>query len=418
MNSAKEPRSIEEALDRYWVDRSTSAHVPDYANFDQWMTQHFESLSRFPLPLHSGPPSSAQFWTELLRAAKAGGIKITADDAKPDPVRFAAWDGKQSRLKRLNKSKLLLWYFKNTSPRWRQVLLSFSEPNLSSDLLPRTSSQSAHRVALFKAIANGDQLAAFKIVGRLREEEHDPGEVAVLEETVSFHSNRFDEATGLAREVPRDAIDWPRAFMLLLESYGYLGAVESIEAELRADPEFLFPEYFLRHVFQITIENISAPETALKRASEIIQSTLHRCEPGPGVFQMWNRHSCQVAVRFIEQLRDANVINAALHQDLLARLSEEKVDDAYMEIVKRLMNYGSPGRAEYFAAQTGRATPINPQKVRLDFGSECCRSFGGVRTNEKDWSSVRLNCFYPRQRSCRGPTSASNCRCMHNSYGV
>jgi hypothetical protein len=382
MNSATEPRSIEEALDRYWVDRPTSAHVPDYANFDEWMTQRFESLSRVPLPLHSRQPSSAQFWKELLRAAEAGGIKITADDATPDPVRFAAWDGKQSRLKRLNKSKLLLWYFKNTSLRWRQMLKSLSEPDLSSDLLPRTSSQSAHRVALFKAIANGDQLAAFKLVGRLRDEEHDPGEVAFLEATVSFHSNRFDEAIGFAREVPTEAIDWPRAFMLLLESYGYLGDVGSIEAELRAHPEFLFPEYFLRYVFQITIENSSAPEIALKRASKIIRSTLDRSQPGPGAFQMWNRHSCQVAVRFIEQLRDANVINAALHQTgviyepyeemsdslafqrnkyalfldqhLLTRLSQEKIDKAYKEIVKRLMNHGSPGRAEYFEALTAQ----------------------------------------------------------------
>src|SRR5262249_42843622 len=40
----------------------------------------------------------------------------------------------------------------------------------------------------------------------------------------------------------------------------------------------------------------------------------------------------------------------ALDGDLPARLSQEGSDSAYKEIVKRLMNYGSPGREEYFQA--------------------------------------------------------------------
>jgi hypothetical protein len=44
--------------------------------------------------------------------------------------------------------------------------------------LLRTSSQSEHRAAFFLAVREGDELTAFKLVGRLREEAHDLGEVA------------------------------------------------------------------------------------------------------------------------------------------------------------------------------------------------------------------------------------------------
>ena len=84
------------------------------------------------------------------------------------------------------------------------------------------------------------------MIGRLREEAHDKGEVAFLEATASFHSNRFEEAIRYAREIPNEAIDWPRAFMLLLESRASLGDFGSIETEISAHPDFIFPEYFLR----------------------------------------------------------------------------------------------------------------------------------------------------------------------------
>jgi hypothetical protein len=96
---------------------------------------------------------------------------------------------------------------RDSQPRWREVLLTLSKADLTANSLPRTSSQSEHRAAFFHAVAKGDELAAFKMVGRLREESHDKGEVAFLEQTASFHSNRFEEAIRYAREVANDAID-------------------------------------------------------------------------------------------------------------------------------------------------------------------------------------------------------------------
>lgn len=392
MESEKDPMSVDEALDACWVDRSIAGHVPNYSGFNDWIARQFEALrSGVPLPLHAGQASRLP--QELLDAARAGGVQITPDGARPHPSRFAEWDGKPSRLKRLNKSKLLLSYFTQASPRWREVLLSLSKPDVSSNSLSRTSSQSEHRAAFFHAVAKGDQHAAFKLVGRLREEAHDPGEVAYLEATASFHSNRFEEAIKLAREVPNDAIDWPRAFMLLLESQAYQGDFRAIELELGAHPDFLFPDYFIRYLCQITIENSSSPGDAFERASAIIQNTVGLSQPGSGVFQMWNRHSCQLAVRLIERIRDANLTAAAGNQtgsfetpyqeleaslsfnqiqyalgldtDLLTRMFQQSVENAYQEIVKRLMNYGSPGREEYFQAMAAQRR-IGERSVFLD----------------------------------------------------
>jgi len=392
MESERDPTSVNEALDTYWVDRSIGGNVPNYAGFSDWIAKRFNALrSGVPLPLHAGHASRLP--QELLDAARAGGVQITADGATPHPSRFAEWDGKQSKLKRLNKSKLLLSYFAHASPRWREVLLALSNSSVSSGSLPRASSQSEHRVAFFDAVAKGDQHAAFKLVGRLREEALHPGELAFLEATASFHSNRFEEAIRLAREVPRDAIDWPRAFMLLLESQAYLGDLDSIESELSTHPDVLFPEYFVRYFFQLAVKNSRSPHDALERGLAILQKTTGLSQPGPDVFQMWNRHSCDLAVQLVERLRDASLTEAALIQtgaagapydrleeslsfrqiqcalvldvDLLKRLSEESLDNAYKSIVKRLMNYGSPGREEYLQALAAQWR-IGERSVFLD----------------------------------------------------
>lgn len=245
MKSAEDPQSVEEALDRYWQIGSLPGHVPDYSGFYDWVTRRLDSIKRaVPLPLHSGASSRQSLPLEIAKAAIAAGIEITLDAATPDPKRFARWDGKQSKLKRLNKSKLLLSYLRDSSPRWREVLLTLSKADPAAISLPRTSSQSEHRAAFFLAVAQGDELAAFKMVGRLREESHHKGEVAFLEQTASFHSNRFEEAIRYAREVPNDAIDWPRSFMLLLESHAYLGDFGSIEPiPLEPEEGLLRPEH-------------------------------------------------------------------------------------------------------------------------------------------------------------------------------
>ena len=57
-----------------------------------------------------------------------------------------------------------------------------------------TSSQMEHRVAFFSALNSGDDHQAYKMVGRLREEAHDPGEIDYLEALACFKANQFEDA--------------------------------------------------------------------------------------------------------------------------------------------------------------------------------------------------------------------------------
>ena len=108
------------------------------------------------------------------------------------------------------------------------------------------------------------------MLGRLREEEHDPGELAFLEATECFHSKHYIEAIEHARNVSSTAKDWPRALMLILESHAYCGDVEALNAELEAVPDFVFPEFFIPYIYQVAIENSDIPETYFESAMMIV----------------------------------------------------------------------------------------------------------------------------------------------------
>lgn len=379
MKPADDPTSLEEALNRYWRDWSSPEYChPDYLGFDSWLAPRLEMIkSGTPLPLHAAASSSVLLLWELARTAKAAGIEITRDAAKPHPSLFAKWNGKESKLKRLNKGKLLLACLGKLDPRGREMLVTLLKADVSPDSLARTASQSEHRATFFDAVAKGDQLASFKMIGRLRDEDHDQGEVAFLEATAHFYSNRFAEAIRYASEVQKDAIDWPRAFMLILESHAYVGDFSSIEHEISTHSDFIFPECFALYMCQVAIENSYDPVGTLERAKKLLEDLAFLPQSVPSAFQMWNRHSCQLAVRVLEQLRDASLTKEALQQtasegepleeleesqpfrqmlyalsldqDLLSSLLQT-TNDPCQELVKRLMNYGSPGRDDYFQA--------------------------------------------------------------------
>src|SRR5262249_44826662 len=140
---------------------------------------------------------------ELAAAAKNLGIELSKDGPVPNRLRFGRSNGRRN-LKAFNKGKLLLSYFKGLSPRHLEML---AIPVDDSSVVTPSSSQLQHRDAFFRAVRDGDQRAAAKMLGRLREEEHDPGELAFLEATESFHSKHYLEAIEHARNVLTSAID-------------------------------------------------------------------------------------------------------------------------------------------------------------------------------------------------------------------
>jgi hypothetical protein len=122
--SRKPPETVDEALDRFWIAESIQGHVPDYAGFMSWIDDKEDAaraVARLPIHAESTSEPLIQLAIQLLNAAKAAGIEITAEGVFPDPRRFGNPDGKKLKLKSLNRGKLLLHYFSEASPRRREM---------------------------------------------------------------------------------------------------------------------------------------------------------------------------------------------------------------------------------------------------------------------------------------------------------
>src|SRR5205807_731704 len=110
----------------------------------------------------------------------------------------------------------------------------------------------------------------FKMLGRLREEAHDPGELEFLEATAYFHENRLSEAIEHARNVAKEDIDAPRAKMLILEAYALQGNIEAVEIDLQSAADLVHPQHFVEYLCQVAVANSSEPEASVERAVKII----------------------------------------------------------------------------------------------------------------------------------------------------
>ena len=211
--------TVEEALERFYGRTSST---PDYIGFVNWIRAKEAALDSTPvLPIHAitDPLPLVKLKLELVNAATDAGIKLTRDAATPIPERFGRPKNGESALKALNRAKLLLHYFKELPSRSRESFSLLTAPRTQSSAvpsIPASSSQLQHRDAFFQAVAIGDARAASKMLGRLRDEEHDVGELAFLEATESFHSKHYRGAIEYAKKVPETAIDWPRAYMLIV----------------------------------------------------------------------------------------------------------------------------------------------------------------------------------------------------------
>ena len=212
-------------------------------------------------------------------------------------------------------------FFGHSSPICRNVnaissflLASDSEQFDAVAAVSQNFSQSEHRTAFFRAVATGDGHAAFKMLGRLREEEHDPGELEFLEATAFFHANRVTDAIRHARNVPKGSIDWHRAFMLVLEAYALQGNIQFISNALQEQPNIVFPPFFLKYICQVAVYNSPDPEASLERVAAIIRNDSGQSQPGFGVFQTWNRYTCQLAVQSIEQQQELSLRLSAMEQ--------------------------------------------------------------------------------------------------------
>jgi hypothetical protein len=375
--------TVEEALDHFWKCKGLPGKIPDYLGFSTWVIKKIEADRRKAVPLHMQTEAipSILLIVEIVKAAKNAGIAITRDGPVPQREKFGISDGKRSKIKAFNKAKLLLSFLNNLPERQRHLYFKMSSRlEGTHDEVPvsQDSPQFDHRVAFFDAVRNGDAHLAFKMLGRLREEAHDSGELEFLEATAFFQENRFREAIEHARRVSKDDIDGPRAVMLILEAYALEGDIDLVARELNGSSDVTLPSHFIAYLCQLAVANSSDPEGSANKAIALIHDVPAR-EESQGIFQAWNRYSCQVALRAVEYRQqlalralaveqsggDINSVDAsadlplrmrqvdyalAMDPDMVKRLAPCELDDAYKEIVKRLLNAGHRGRRDFVQA--------------------------------------------------------------------
>jgi hypothetical protein len=378
------PTTVEEALDRYWKCKGMTYNVPDYAGFGGWLAEKEEAARAVVVPIHMH--TEIPLWTmlalDLIKAAKKAGIEITRDGPVLQQDKFGKSDRMKPSLKCFNKGKLLLWFFRNLPDRERDFYFTIAAISQKGhDISPASqdSSQAEHRMAFFAAVKEGNAHVAFKMLGRLREEAHDPGELEFLEATAFFQENRLSEAIKHARTVAKNNIDAPRATMLILEAHALQGNIDAVEIDLQSAADLTFPRHFVAYLCQVAVANSSEPEASVERAIKIINDMSRAPQEGPGIFQVWNRHSCKLAVQHVEHKQELTLQALAIEQggsvstteepsaaeplrgrqiecalamdsDMVQRLSQCELDSAYTEIVKRLVNYGRPRQEDFVQA--------------------------------------------------------------------
>jgi hypothetical protein len=378
------PTTVEEALDRYWKCEGIPGNVPDYSGFADWLAEK-EKAARaviVPIHMHTEIPPWSMLELDLIKAAKKAEIEITRDGPVLQQDKFGKSDRGKLSLKHFNKGKLLLWFFQNLPDRGREYYFAtHTMLERGDDISPvgQHSSQAEHRMAFFAAVKQGNGHIAFKMLGRLREEAHDPGELEFLEATAFFHENRLSEAIEHARNVAKEDIDAPRAKMLILEAHALQADIDALEIDLQSASDLRFPAYFVEYLCQVAVANSSDPEAAVERAVKIINDMPKAQQEGPGIFQVWNRHSCQLAVQLVENEKQLALRTLAIEQgggkntteepsaaeplrkrqiecalamdsEMAQRLLACEFDEAYREIVKRLLNCGRPDKEDFVQA--------------------------------------------------------------------
>lgn len=327
----RSPTTIEEALKTFWKQKGDPHHLPDYAGFHIWIDEQFQELRETAaVPLHAKTATGSEFFYELVYLAQEFGIEITNDKVKLVEGVFGEPKKGMSRLKALNKSKLLLSYLRDLPPRQRALLVNLSSlfsNEGDSKGASEAAAQSKYRADFFVAIEKSDGYSATKSLGRLREEEHDDGEVAFLEATLLFHLNEPTKAIECAQLVSKNHVDWPQAHMLALECYALAGAWENA-LDLAYLGEFTkYPQHFIEYVGMLCVLNSAVPEITRKRAIATIRKTKSKgwINKKAQVYALWNQLSCEIATRFVELAQDAILSEEAARQ--AGSLEGEEAED-------------------------------------------------------------------------------------------
>jgi len=353
------------------LDRWARPEVPDYASFEEWLAERLTIKDRHLILPHLSTKSRnevASYVQALLDLHQDYERQVrAANTTAGEPYRLL-----------FNSLKLLAYAVKSLPVRTKERFALAKDSGVSPERLDEdlsSCSQSQLHLRFFTALQRENDRVALKILGRLRERDHDPGELEYLEALCHFHANEFREAIYWARKVPEGTVDYSGARAVVLEAQAFLTDTEGLASELKAhQPKEITPS-FLAYLMQVSIRQSDDPDAVVVVFNELGKqwSTKGPHTTEDPFYGPFNRYSCRIAKELAIALRDlenqqecmqqdasvqsaftdapldvpirrvlyASMVDSALLDDLLSA----EADSRFVPIVKRLLNV--PYRPEF-----------------------------------------------------------------------
>lgn len=208
-----------------------------------------------PIPDYSG------FQEAIHGRVIAEQTRATTVHAMPSPTMAAAvtllnryhQEVRQGSAARMNllRFKLLYSLFLDRG-RAQDFMSSVLNWDTASDPLLDADNYSAAtlRLKFMVAVTHGNREDASLLLGHLEEKDHDPGERAYLKALATFAAGQWDRVIKLVEQVPRDAIDRPRAAWLIAKVHATRGDVVRLQSVLEELKDRLSPCAWL-HVAEL-----------------------------------------------------------------------------------------------------------------------------------------------------------------------
>lgn len=356
------------------LERSARLVIPDYSSFGEWLAEKITIKDRnLVLPqLRTSITSETTAYVQAL---------FDLHQEYEERVRAAnqthVTTGESYRLL-LNSFKLLIQFTEGLSARTKETFAQAAHLRTSTERLDEdlsSCSQSELRARFFTALQRENDRVALKLLGRLREQDHDPGELPYLEALCHLHASEFGEAIYWAKKVPAGTIDYQAARAVILEAQAFLADTDGLAGELQAhQPNEITPS-FLSYLMQVSIRQSDDPDAAVAAFNELGKQWSPN---GPHTtrdpfYTPFNRYSCRIAKELAIALQDLENRQAYTQQDgkdqsvlpddvldvhtrrvfyactvdtaLLDDLLKAKADARFVPIVKRLLN--APYRPEF-----------------------------------------------------------------------
>ncbi|WP_042462152.1 hypothetical protein [Neobacillus dielmonensis] len=326
-------REIEQKLNQYYTTGDHTLYGgPDYAGFLTWI---FEKLSNEDDGANSIQPRyKNSFSSSKLQYFM--GLILLKDKYEKE------WHQTLKPGKTRNKYKLLLSAWDKMDPRAKEfVEAKRLEEKRIEDLDEGLDecSPAQLRIRFFLAMHSKKERIAFKILGKLKDQDHDEGELNYLEALSCFHSNDFTGAIQYAQKLKSGQIDFPSAQALILESYALLGDVSHLSQCLETQQgKISFP--FFMYIMQQAVLHSDNYEDDIRQIEAILSKhSDNMIEMDQSSLPVFNRFSCQLATEFLERAQEKDVQLLAYEQHISVPAKEEDFIKDLLDVRDYKLNF-------------------------------------------------------------------------------